>query len=115
MEEGRINDVVVPIDGGSGASGAIVRRCPRGGKHQGIVRRGAGAVRAGVVAGPRLRHGQGALADGEIIEQPEHVESDLVAVPDLELADERVAEEVERRRIEQEKERQAAVKISTEN
>ena len=33
----------------------------------------------------------------------------------VKLADERVAEEVERRRIEQEKERQAAVKISTEN
>ena len=33
----------------------------------------------------------------------------------VKLADERVAEEIERRRIEQEKERQAAVKISTEN
>lgn len=33
----------------------------------------------------------------------------------VKLADERIAEEVERRRIEQEKERQAAVKISTEN
>lgn len=33
----------------------------------------------------------------------------------VKLADERVAEEVERRRIEQEKEREAAVKISSEN